>query len=54
MKVIIVGCGKDGKVLIPGGQDCFEAGDSVIVVTTATGLQDIHEILSVQGRGSMS
>ena len=37
---------KQKKVFIPGGQDSFEAGDSVIIVTTETGLQDIHEILA--------
>ncbi|MDD7739183.1 MAG: Trk system potassium transporter TrkA [Fusicatenibacter sp.] len=44
--LLVAAISRQGKVIIPGGQDCFEVGDSVIVVTTVNGLQDIHEILS--------
>ena len=44
--LLVAAINRQGKVIIPGGQDFFEAGDSVIIVTTETGLQDIHEILA--------
>ena len=44
--LLVAAINRQGKVTIPGGQDSFEAGDSVIIVTTETGLQDIHEILA--------
>lgn len=45
-KGILVACiNHNGKVLIPGGQDSFQVGDSVVIVTTNFGLQDIHDIL---------
>ncbi|MDD3279689.1 MAG: Trk system potassium transporter TrkA [Lachnospiraceae bacterium] len=45
-KNILVACIiRKGKVRIPGGQDYFAVGDSVIVVTTHSGLQDIHDIV---------
>jgi trk system potassium uptake protein TrkA len=44
--LLVAAINRRGKVIIPGGQDSFEAGDSVIIVTTETGLQDIHEILA--------
>lgn len=34
-----------GTIMIPGGQDTIEAGDTVIVVTTNTGFQDLKDIL---------
>lgn len=36
---------RNGKLIIPRGQDYILQGDTVIVVTTHTGLKDIHEIL---------
>lgn len=44
--LLVAAINRQGKVIIPGGQDSFKAGDSVIIVTTETGLQDIHEILA--------
>lgn len=44
--LLVAAINRQGKVIIPGGQDSFAAGDSVIIVTTETGLQDIHEILA--------
>ena len=35
---------RNGKIVIPSGNDCLNLGDDVIVVTTDTSLQDIHDI----------
>lgn len=43
---LLIGCiNRSGKIIIPGGQDVFKSGDTVIVVTTNAGLQDVHDIL---------
>ena len=34
-----------GKIIIPRGQDSIQVGDTVMVVTTNTGLRDIRDIL---------
>lgn len=36
---------RQNKIIIPGGQDSLKLGDSVIVVTTNAGLDDIDDIL---------
>ncbi|MDY3920415.1 MAG: Trk system potassium transporter TrkA [Candidatus Limivivens sp.] len=36
---------RDGKMIIPRGQDVMKAGDSVIIVTTNQGLKDLTDIL---------
>ncbi len=36
---------RGGKVIIPGGQDTIRQGDTVVVVTTQTGLNDLTDIL---------
>lgn len=36
---------RGGKIITPGGRDCFEIGDTVIVVTTHKGLTDFTDIL---------
>ena len=36
---------RHGKIHIPKGQDSIQVGDTVIVVTTQTGLKDIQDIL---------
>ncbi|MGN0317551.1 MAG: Trk system potassium transporter TrkA [Lachnospira sp.] len=36
---------RNGKIIIPSGNDCMRAGDSVVIVTTNTGLNDIKDIL---------
>ncbi len=43
--LLIGAISRGGKVLTPGGRDTIEPGDSVIVVTTATGLNDLDDIL---------
>lgn len=43
---LLVACiNRKGHILIPDGDSCFRVGDTVIVVTTRTGLQDINDIL---------
>ena len=34
-----------GKIIIPRGHDRIQVGDTVIIVTTRKGLQDINDIL---------
>lgn len=43
---LLVTCiNRSGEIIIPGGDDCIEVGDTVIVVTTHTGFHDIQDIL---------
>ena len=44
--VLIAGIVREGKLIIPGGQDAFQVGDTVIVVTTNLGFHDIENILA--------
>ena len=44
--VLIAGILRNFRLIIPGGQDRFLEGDSVIVVTTNIGFGDIHDILA--------
>lgn len=45
-KNLLIGCiNRSGKIMIPNGKTEIEAGDTVIVITTQTGLNDISEIL---------
>lgn len=36
---------RKGKIITPNGQDTIEVGDTVVVVTTNTGLSDLRDIL---------
>lgn len=36
---------RKGKIIIPNGQDSIQVGDTVIIVTTITGLNDLNDIL---------
>ena len=36
---------RDGKIIIPSGQDCIQNGDTVVIVTSHTGFKDISDIL---------
>lgn len=43
---LLVGCiNRHGTIIIPKGKDMILAGDTVIIVTTQTGLKDIKDIL---------
>lgn len=45
-KNLLVGCiNRNGKIMIPNGKTEILPGDTVIVITTETGLNDIREIL---------
>ncbi|MCD7715973.1 MAG: Trk system potassium transporter TrkA [Lachnospiraceae bacterium] len=45
-KGILVACiYRDGRIIIPGGADRMQDGDSVIIVTQEKGLNDIEDIL---------
>lgn len=45
-KNLLISCiNRNGKVIIPSGQDSIQVGDSVMIVTTHTGFQDILDIL---------
>ena len=43
--VLIAGIVRNNRLIIPGGQDEFRVGDSVIVATTRLGTRDIMEFL---------
>lgn len=36
---------RNGRIIIPSGQDCIKVGDTVMIVTTHTGFNDILDIL---------
>ncbi len=43
---LIVACiNRNGRIITPGGKDTIEAKDTVIIVTTNTGLNDLKDIL---------
>lgn len=43
---LLIGCiNRAGRILIPSGQDTIEPGDTVVVVTGVTGLNELDEIL---------
>lgn len=43
---LLIGCiNRAGRILIPSGQDTIEPGDTVIVVTDVTGLNELDDIL---------
>lgn len=44
--VLICCIGRDGKMIIPSGQDSIQVGDTVVVVTTDRELNDLSDILS--------
>jgi len=44
--LLIAFINRNGKIIIPKGQDMIKIGDSVMIVTTHTGFLDIHDILA--------
>ena len=44
--VLICCIGRNGKMIIPSGQDTINVGDTVVVVTTDKDLNDLSDILS--------
>ncbi len=43
--LLIGAINRGGKIITPGGQDSIESGDTVVVVTSTTGLKDLDDIL---------
>lgn len=41
---------RNGSIIIPSGKDCIKVGDTVMIVTTHTGFNDIQDILETTGR----
>lgn len=45
-KNLLISCiHRNGRIIIPSGQDSIEVGDTVMIVTTNTGFDDIQDIL---------
>lgn len=44
--ILIAFINRNGKILIPSGSDTIEAGDTVMIVTTHSGFNDIRDILA--------
>lgn len=45
-KNLLIGCiNRGGRILIPSGSDTIEPGDTVVVVTSVTGLKALEDIL---------
>lgn len=44
--ILIASINRNGKILIPSGIDSIEVGDTVMVVTTHSGFNDIRDILA--------
>lgn len=45
-KNLLLACiNRNGKIIIPGGEDSIQVGDTVVVVTAHTGFKDIQDIL---------
>ena len=43
---LLIGCiYRNGRVIVPGGHDYLEEGDTVIIVTTQKGLNDLNDVL---------
>lgn len=43
--LLIGAINREGRIITPGGRDTIEPGDTVVVVTAATGLDDLDDIL---------
>lgn len=43
--LLVCGINRNGTIITPSGRDIFEEGDTVVVVTTNTGLNDLKDIL---------
>ena len=43
--LLIAFINRNGKIIIPSGNDCIRVGDTVTIVTTHSGLRDIRDIL---------
>ena len=44
-QVLVAFINRNGKIILPSGQDCIRVGDAVMIVTTHNGFDDIEDIL---------
>lgn len=44
-QVLVAFINRDGKIILPSGQDCIRVGDTVMIVTTHHGFDEIEDIL---------
>lgn len=44
--LLIAFIGRNGSISIPGGNDCIQKGDTVMIVTTHSGFNDLTDILA--------
>lgn len=43
--VLVAFINRNGRILLPSGQDCIQVGDTVMIVTTHNGFDEIEDIL---------
>ena len=44
-QVLVAFINRNGKIILPSGRDCIKVGDTVMIVTTHNGFDDIEDIL---------
>ena len=45
MVFLVAFINRNGRILLPSGQDCIRVGDTVMIVTTHNGFDEIEDIL---------
>ena len=45
-QVLVAFINRNGKIILPSGQDCIHVGDTVMIVTTHHGFDEIEDILA--------
>ena len=45
-ELLIAFISRNGRIIIPGGQDCIQKDDTVMIITKHTGFTDILDILA--------
>ena len=43
--VLVGGINRNGKIILPRGSDVIRKGDTVVIITTLKGLNDISDVL---------
>ena len=46
--ILIASINRGGQIILPRGKDVIREGDTVIVITTRKGLNDINDILQIK------
>ena len=44
-QVLVAFINRNGRIILPSGQDCIQLGDTVMIVTTHKGFDDVEDIL---------